>query len=122
VGEIDPRAQVAFGLIDPTDPTWSLTASLGKISAKQRKWDFNPAEGDAEPVNFKDIASVDCTPEKLGMTGKIEDPEVPSTNFYPTADSNSKNSIDKFSNSMKCFDYMELVGNGQGMNGKQLVI
>ena len=120
--EIDPRAQVAFGLIDPTDPTWSLTASLGSISVKQRKWDFNPAEGDAEPVNLKDIASADCTPEKLGMTGKMEDPEAPSTNFYSTADSNSESSIAKFSNSMQCFDFMELEGNSQKMSGKQLVI
>ncbi len=62
--QMDPQVMIAFGLVDPLDPTAVVSPKLASIVARQRSWDFNPSDGkEAAAINFKDIASAKCTPE-----------------------------------------------------------
>ena len=62
--QMDPQVMIAFGLVDPLDPTAIVSPKLASIVARQRSWDFDPSDGkEAAAINFKDIASAKCTPE-----------------------------------------------------------
>ncbi len=69
--EMDPQVMIAFGLVDPLDPTAIVSPKLASIVARQRTWDFNPSDGkEAAAINFKDIASAKCTPKQLNAKVK----------------------------------------------------